>query len=149
MDGEGVGVVAGLVLEVGDDLGRLAVVPHAPNNRALTRATVRLRPASPRFARAIFGILVFAFAAKSSSAGYLILLCCLIAAIAIGMVGVMRRNNPPPGQALARRRPAPRLPLVLQWPERHPHAEGAIDQGAGQNDNQHPDGDHERSLKPL
>lgn len=43
----------------------------------------------------IFGILVFAFAAKGSPAGYLILLCCLIAAIAIGMVAVMRRNNPP------------------------------------------------------
>lgn len=43
----------------------------------------------------IFGILVFAFAAKGSPAGYLILLCCLIAAVAVGMVAVMRRNNPP------------------------------------------------------
>ena len=55
-----------------------------------TRATLGLAGAL-----LIFGILMFVFAAKASPAGYLILLCCLIAAIAIGMVAVMRRNNPP------------------------------------------------------
>ena len=43
----------------------------------------------------VVGLGVFILAAKASPAGYLILLCCLIAAVGLAMVALMRRNNPP------------------------------------------------------
>ncbi|HYM51827.1 MAG TPA: hypothetical protein VET65_14815 [Candidatus Limnocylindrales bacterium] len=43
----------------------------------------------------VLGIVVFVYALKQSAAGYLILLACLIAAIARGMVAMMHRGNPP------------------------------------------------------